>query len=139
MPKLGNYLGDLTDELTCKNLKCKNNRCGGHWIEEFVSCGPKNYSYKLNSGEVVCKVRGFSLSHKTSLIVNFSSMKEALDAYLKKISDGPKLITVRTEIQRSKHEQIVYSKEVEKQYGVVYDKRRIVNNYKTVPFGYRRK
>ena len=44
VPPLGTYLGQLTDELTCKELGCKNQYCSGHWIEEFVSCGPKNYS-----------------------------------------------------------------------------------------------
>ena len=47
LPKLGNYLGELTDELTCKNIGCKKKTCNGHWIVEFISCGPKNYSYKL--------------------------------------------------------------------------------------------
>ena len=46
MPALGNYLGQLTDELSCKNIGCKEDNCTGHWIEEFISCGPKNYAYK---------------------------------------------------------------------------------------------
>ena len=36
---LGEYLGELTDELSCKQIGCKG--CPGHWIEEFISCGPK--------------------------------------------------------------------------------------------------
>ena len=35
VPPLGTYLGQLTDELTCKELGCKNKYCSGHWIEEF--------------------------------------------------------------------------------------------------------
>ena len=80
VPPLGTYLGQLTDELTCKELSCKKKGCSGHWIEEFVSCGPKNYSFRVNTGEIVCKVRGFSLNYKSSLILNFESMKEALVA-----------------------------------------------------------
>ena len=76
-PPLGSYLGQLTDELSCKELGCSKENCAGHWIEEFVSCGPKNYSFKVNT-EVVCKIRGFSLNYKSSLILNFNSMKEAL-------------------------------------------------------------
>ena len=83
VPPLGTYLGQLTDELTCKELDCKNQYCSGHWIEEFVSCGPKNYSFRVNTGEIVCKVRGFSLNYKSSLILNFESMKEALVAWKK--------------------------------------------------------
>ena len=80
---LGEYLGQLTDELTCKELGCKREECSGHWIEEFVSCGPKNYSFRVNTGEMICKVRGFSLNYKASLILNFQSMKEALVAWKK--------------------------------------------------------
>ena len=97
-PKLGNYLGDLTDELTCKNIGCKKENCEGHWIQEFISCGPKNYSFKLNTGEVVCKVRGFSLNYSSSKIINFDSMKSTLDNWLNKTSS--ELITVKTEIRK---------------------------------------
>ena len=83
VPPLGEYLGKLTDELTCKELGCKREECSGHWIEEFVSCGPKNYSFRVNTGEMICKVRGFSLNYKASLILNFQSMKEALVAWKK--------------------------------------------------------
>ena len=76
MPVLGNYLGQLTDELSCKNIGCKEDNCTGHWIEEFISCGPKNYAYKLNTGEMTCKVRGFSLNFSGSKVINFDSMKE---------------------------------------------------------------
>ena len=76
VPPLGEYLGQLTNELTCKEFGCKHKNCTGHWIEEFVSCGPKNYTFRLNTGQIVCKVRGFSLNHRSSLIVNFESMKK---------------------------------------------------------------
>ena len=136
-PPLGPFLGQLTDELTCKELGCSRQNCTGHWIEEFVSCGPKNYSFKVNTGEVVCKVRGFSLNYRSSLILNFESMKEALMCW--KMNKPKELITVKTEIRRSKTAEIeVYNKEVEKHYGVVYDKRVVRPDFTTVPFGYRK-
>ena len=53
------------------------NRCKrGHWTVDFVSCSAKNYAYKLNTGEVVCKVRGFSLNYSALQIVNLDSMKD---------------------------------------------------------------
>ena len=134
MPSLGNYLGDLTDELSCGNIGCKKQNCSGHWIVEFISCGPKNYAYKLNTNEVVCKVRGFSLNFSASQIINFDSMKEVLDNWLN--SDESKLKTIKTEIRRKKHECIIYSRQVEKHYGVVYDKRQVNNGYNTIPYGY---
>ena len=136
-PPLGPFLGQLTDELTCKELGCSRQECTGHWIEEFVSCGPKNYSFKVNTGEVVCKVRGFSLNYRSSLILNFESMKEALMCW--KMNKPKELITVKTEIRRSKTAKIqVYNKEFEKHYGVVYDKRVVRPDFTTVPFGYRK-
>ena len=135
MPPLGKYLGDLTDELSCKELGCKKVECEGHWIVEFVSCGPKNYTYRLNSGEVVCKVRGFSLNYRASQVINFESMKEAL--YSWKNNDKKELVTIRTEILRDKKSPKVYNRVVHKHYGVVYDKRIVLDNFTTVPYGYR--
>ena len=134
LPQLGNYLGDLTDELSCKNIGCNFPNCEGHWIVEFISCGPKNYSYKLNTGEVVSKVRGFCLNFSSSEIINFKSMKECLDSWINK--DDKQLKTIKTEIRRNKHESTVFSRNVEKHYGVVYDKRIVIDSYKTVPYGY---
>ena len=54
-PPAGKYLGDLADELACHQIGCSG--CStGRWIVELVSCGAKNYAYRLNMGEVVCKV-----------------------------------------------------------------------------------
>lgn len=134
VPLTGQYLGELTDELSCKNLGCSRIDCTGHFINEFVSCGPKNYSYTLNTGEVVCKVRGFSLNHSNSKIINFHSMKEALFAWLNK-SPLP-LVTIKTEIRRDSKTVEIVSKQVEKHYGVVYDKRVVQSDYSTIPYGY---
>ena len=135
-PPLGSYLGQLTDELSCKELGCSKENCTGHWIEEFVSCGPKNYSFRVNTGEVVCKVRGFSLNYKSSLILNFNSMKEALVGW--KMKKPKELITVKTELCRSKNERTVFNRVIAKHYGVVYDKRIVKPDFTTVPFGYRK-
>ena len=135
-PPLGSYLGQLTDELSCKELGCSKENCTGHWIEEFVSCGPKNYSFRVNTGEVVCKVRGFSLNYKSSLILNFNSMKEALLGW--KMKKPKELITVKTELCRSKNERTVFNRVIAKHYGVVYDKRIVKPDFTTVQFGYRK-
>ena len=132
---LGTYLGQLTDELTCKELSCKKQGCSGHWIEEFVSCGPKNYSFRVNTGEIVCKVRGFSLNYKSSLILNFESMKEALVAW--KRNEKKELVTVKTELVRDKYKPKVFNRVISKHYGVVYDKRKVLPDFTSIPFGFR--
>ena len=135
IPPLGEYLGDLTNELNCKEVGCNDENCTGHWIVEFVSCGPKNYTYRLNTGQHVCKVRGFSLNYRNSQVINFHSMKEALFAWAK--NEKKELVTVSTEIRRNKYQNPdVYSKKVEKQYGVVYNKRVVLGDLSTVPYGY---
>ena len=63
-PPLGDYLGELTDELD-----------SGEHIVEFVSGGPKNYAYKTNSKKETCKVRGFTLNYTNSQLINFDSVK----------------------------------------------------------------
>ena len=73
------YSGDLMDELTCKAIGCNcSGLTFGHWIVEFISCRAKNYAYCLNTGQVVCKVRGFSLKFSTSQIVNLKNMEKDL-------------------------------------------------------------
>ena len=134
-PPIGDYLGQLTNELCCKEIGCVG--CEeGHWISEFVSCGPKNYSFRLNSGQIVCKVRGFSLNHKNSQIVNFESMKETLFSWKRK--ENPKLVTITTEISRQKYgSPMVYTRELKKNYTVVYNKRRVLDDFTTLPYGYK--
>ena len=135
VPPLGEYLGQLTNELTSKEFGCKHKICIGHWIEEFVSCGPKKYTFRLNTGQIVCKFRGFSLNHRSSLIVNFKSMKKALFAWIKK--ESTELVTVKTEIVRDKYQTKVMNRVISKKYNVVYDKRRVFPDFTKVPFGYK--
>ena len=48
------------------------------------------------------------------------------------------MITVKTEIQRHKHENPkVYTRQINKHYSVVYDKRRVLPDFNTLPIGYR--
>ena len=61
-PPLGNYLGDLTDELN------------GDYITSFVSGGPKNYAYRTKSGKTDTKIRGITLDHTASGKLNHDTM-----------------------------------------------------------------
>ncbi|XP_074036387.1 uncharacterized protein [Leptinotarsa decemlineata] len=71
----GQFIGDTTDELAGYGP-------GSH-ITEFVSAGPKNYSFRLWSTreqdfKVVCKVKGICLNYDASQIINFDSIKETI-------------------------------------------------------------
>ena len=133
-PPTGKYLDDLADELACHQIGCSG--CStGHWIVEFVSCGAKNYAYRLNTGEVVCKVRGFSLNFSTSQVVNLNSMKEALCAW-KDVDGYPEMVTLKTMIMCDKLTAILYTCMMPKHYGVVYNKQVVMEDFSTIPYGY---
>ena len=40
-------------------------------INEFVSGGPKNYSYMFQTGDTECKVRGFTLDEQGRALLNY--------------------------------------------------------------------
>ena len=52
-PELGDYLGELKDETK------------GMRITHFVSGSAKNYTYQLEDGQQVCKIREFTLNHQS--------------------------------------------------------------------------
>ena len=119
-PPIGKYLDDLANKLTCHHIRCP--RCTmGHWIVEFVSCNAKNYTYRMNTGQTVCKVRGFSLNFLASQVVNFNSIKKALHVW-KDVNTYPKMVTLKTMIMRDKLTAIIYTRMVPKHYGVMYNK-----------------
>ena len=89
-----------------------------YWIVEFVSCGAKNYAYRLNTGQVVCKERGFSLNFSASQVVNLSNMKQALCTW-RDVNAYPEMVTLKTMIMCDKLSAIVYTSIMPKHYGVV--------------------
>ena len=123
-PPIGNYLGELTSEISALD---------GGYIIEFVSCGPKNYAYTTKSGKQVCKIRGFSLNFKNVSILNF----DALCDMVINDSDQKRVLFNENKIVRDKGENIIYNRPEEKVYRMVYTKRVILENYDTVPYGYK--
>ena len=132
-PKLGNFLGELTNELSCKDVGCPGCK-EGHFIKKFVSCGPKNYSYVLNTGQVFTKVKGFGLNYNVAKLINFDSMRESLHCW--KTKDESKIVTVTTEIRREPSSVQIVTKQVKKSYGVVFDKRVAQEDFSSLPYGF---
>ncbi|CAH1240722.1 Hypp6078 [Branchiostoma lanceolatum] len=122
MLPLGNYLGQFTNE-------CEND---GGYITAFCSGGPKNYSYTTASGKTVTKVRGFSLNFRNQQLINFDVMKNMV------LGNGPETVDIVDEhkITRDKQAKTIVSKRQVKRYRLVYDKRAIMPDLTTLPFGY---
>ena len=119
-PVLGNYLGDLTNELE-----------KGDYIEEFVSAGPKNYGYKTIMGKSSCTVKGFTLNSSTKKLINFNSIKNIV------INDREEKIEAeQLKFIRNKHDWTVRTESAKKIYGFVYSKRVLLDDFSSLPFGY---
>lgn len=124
---LGDYLGELTDELD-----------PGDYIQEFVSGGPKNYAYRTLAGKEKVCVKGFSFNYANSKIVNFDAIKDLLQDEVgepprkKRKLDTPAVNRIR----RDKARNVVYNQSECKQYRVVYNKRMLKTDMTTLPYGY---
>ena len=126
-PPLGDYLGDLTSELK-----------PGEYITELVSSGPKSYGFITNKGRTVCHLRGFTLNYQNSLLINFEVMKDMV--LNQTIQNNPNIRSVVTvnkhKITRDKFQNKIYNRKEIKEYRAVYNKRVILDDLSTVPFGY---
>lgn len=127
-PETGEYLGMMTDELEAYGK--------GSYITEFVSGGPKNYSFKVYSPEsdkveTVCKVKGFKLTWTASKTVNFESIKEMV---LNREKDP---IRVETTTMRRTNDHKVLTSYGEKLYRPVLTKR-VFTNETSKPYGYKK-
>lgn len=123
-PPLGDYLGDLTDELK------------GNHIVEFVSCGPKHYGYLTSDGSVCCKVKGFRLDYATAAKVNFNTMCDQLFLWYFDLGKQNIRVTNQQKICRNKFTAKIYNRVEDKRYRVVYSKRTLQADFSTLPFGY---
>ncbi len=125
----GNYLGELTSEIP-----------HGTRITEFVCTGSKSYSYKLSNGEKVLKFKGFSLNSFAEKIRNLESMKFMVKESLLAREDekaSPSISIVSSVIRRNKHSLSLKTQEsFRKTYQFTVDKRRVLDDFSTLPFGY---
>ena len=99
----------------------------------FLLGGPKNYTYETSSGKTVCKIRGFSLKFKNSTKLNYQSV-------MNMVKNIDQLLTIPicspTKITRDVKNRKVINKSETKLYKIIYTKRKIVEDYKTLPFGF---
>ena len=123
-PPIGPYLGDLTDELK------------GDHITTFISGGPKNYCYRTNTNKVETKIRGITLNCTARQKVNFDVIRELVHLHaVCKVNDKV-TVDIPYKISRNAKTKNIETKSMKKDYRIVYDKRLIIDDYKTLPYGY---
>ena len=123
-PPLGNYLGELTDELN------------GDYITSFVSGGPKNYAYRTKNGKTDTKVRGITMDYAATGKLNHHVVRALLHLHVNCNMSAKVTVDIPFKITRDKKEKDIVTKRMKKDYRIVYNKRVITENYETVPYGY---
>ena len=124
-PMLGDYLGDLTDELPCKE------------IDTFVTGGPKNYGIKLRKPDeegnlTYCKIRGITLNYKNSLDINF----DVIERFVTETPDQKVTVLDSHKITRDRDNAKLLTISQNKDYRLVFDKRVQRDNYVSYPYGF---
>ena len=119
--KTGDMLGDMTDELS------------GKAITNFVSTGPKSYSFRYGDNCEKSAIKGFTLNHENSTILNHESMRKIVKKQIRELT-----IINANKITRKNRE--IVNKYMEKVFKFGYDKRVIKhvneNHIDTLPYGY---
>ena len=123
-PPLGNYLGDLTDELN------------GDYITSFVSGGPKNYAYRTKKGKTDTKIRGITLDYAATGKLNHDVVRALVHLHTNCDTEAKVTVDMPFKIARDKKEKNIVTKKMKKDYRIVYNKRVITENYGTLPYGY---
>ena len=120
-------------------LRQMKDETAGVPIQEFVTGGPKNYSYMLQNGDPDCKIRGFTLDEQDSALLNFESTKHHILVGLNDPEEDSRTLAVPVsknfEINRT-NKKICLRPEVKK-YRLVFDKRVVVaEDFSSRPYGY---
>ena len=117
----GDMLGDMTDELS------------GKAITNFVSTGPKSYSFKYGHNDEKSAIKGFTLNHENSSILNHDSMCKIVKKQIREL-------TIINENKITRKNQEIVNEYCEKVFKFGYDKRVIrqvkENHIDTIPYGY---
>lgn len=116
----GSKLGNLSSELK-----------DGEYITTFISTGPKSYSYVTNKGIEITHVKGFKFKrNRGDQGINPNYLYEMLENH-----------NVSFEIQNTDTFRVnpqlhICKKNELKNFSFTFDKRQILQNYTTVPWGY---
>ncbi|CAI6359886.1 unnamed protein product [Macrosiphum euphorbiae] len=120
--KTEEMLGEWNDELG-----------EGVYITDWASTGPKSYYYKTNKNNCKTVIKGFTLNYQNLQKLNGESM-------IKLIEENNRENSVELEYNQMVPDKIsknIINKKTKKKFTFDYDKRIILSNYDTVPYGYK--
>jgi hypothetical protein len=123
---MGNCLGELTDEIRADHPP-------GVSIKHFCSIGPKSYAYVLTNEVEEVKAKGIPKDPN----VNYNLYKRMVTA-----KGGEKIVhkvKIKLGFKRCKFTGRLRRVEEEKTVQLTYDKRIIIDNYRTRPYGTKQK
>ena len=119
--KTGEMLGEMTDEIS------------GKGITNFVSTGPKSYSFKYVDNEQKSAIKGLTLNHENNNLLNHDSLSKIVKKQIREI-------TIVNENKITPKNREIVNKYCEKVFKFGYDKRviRQINedHIDTLPYGY---
>lgn len=132
-PSCGNFLGELTDEL-------EGDYGVGSYIVKFISGGPKTYAFKVycpktNEYKSVCKFKGITLNYDNLQMINFDTLEELVLKHHGPSNDNACVKISFNNIARTETHDVITLRQT-KTFKVTLGKRKIVENFDSVPFGY---
>ncbi|XP_036820429.1 uncharacterized protein LOC110515264 [Oncorhynchus mykiss] len=125
IPPLSNYLGGLTSELA-----------EGDHITEWSSCGPKSYAFRTKDNHVVLKAKGVTQNYENAPRVNLESITRLVEGFLNDRNSDLEILSSYKKIVRDKKGFHLRNAPLTKRFRVVYDKRRLLPDGTTLPYGY---
>lgn len=126
---LGNFLGELTDEVP-----------QGFHIVKIVVTGCKSYAYMIhnpttNETRAIVKVKGISLNNEAVKTVSFNTMEAMVLAFVNENELIQKLVRQRAFRARGTFDQTMLVRRFDKVFRVTSEKR-ITKGFSTVPYGF---
>ena len=137
--RIAEYSMNENGEVECKNPLKQGTTPGellsdlnpGVHIDEFLTIAPKSYGLKLSTGAEIIKFKGVQFTFENSERINFKALSDLLAGNIEQIE-----LEKKTQFVRQKTKGLIYNIESSKKLKLTFDKRRVLENFDTVPFGY---
>jgi hypothetical protein len=99
-------------------------------LEEFGSTGAKSLGWRSNTGVTHCTLKGITYNYLTSLKLNFETIKQIV------FNNQRDVNVPQLKFCRVKNTFEVYTEIQDKNYRYTYDKRILLPNFQTIPYGF---